>query len=83
MTIYWNPVGSPDPDPTVQVDYYEVYQDSQKLGEVTETSEYGMRDSIGGVAPDAVRSFVEQNTDKTPYMTDRRTEYVRGTPSSN
>jgi len=80
MTIYWNPVGSPDPDPTVQVDYYEVYQDSTKLGEPSEASDYGMPDSIGGVAPDAVRSFVSANTGKSAYEADHRTEYVRRTP---
>lgn len=80
MTIYYNPIGSPDPDPTVQVDYYEIYQDGTKLGEPPEPLDYGMPDSIGGVAPDAVRDFVTDQTQKSAYEADRRTDYVRGLP---
>lgn len=80
MTIHYNPIGDPHPDPTVQVDYYEIYQDGNKLGEVDEPSVYGMTDTIGGIAPDVVREFVTQNTTKTAYEADRRTEYIQGSP---
>ena len=80
MTIYWNPNGSPNPNPTVQVDYYQVYDEQTKLGEPNEPAEYGMPDELGEVAPNVVRLFVEQETSKTAYEADRRTEYVRGTP---
>ena len=80
MTVYWKPIGSIDPDPTVQVDYYEVYDGQTKLGEPTEPAEYGMPDELGNVAPDVVREYVEQETAKTAYESDRRTDYVRGSP---
>jgi hypothetical protein len=80
MTIYWNPIGDVEPDPTVQCEYYEVYENSTKLGDPAEPAEYGMPDSIGGIAPDIVREYVENNTERTAYEADRRTEYVRGTP---
>jgi len=80
MTIYWNPIGSPIPDPTVKVDYYEIYQDSQLLGEINEPAEYGMPDSIGAVAPDVVRSFVADELGISAYEADKKTEYIRNTP---
>lgn len=81
MSIYWQPHGSPDPDPTVHVDYYEVWQGSTKLGEPSEPAENGMPDSLGDVAPDAVREFVSNETSKSAYEADQRSDYVRGTPS--
>jgi len=80
MTIYYKPHGSPEPDPTVSVDFYEVWDGEEKLGEVNEPADNGMPDSIGGVAPDTVRELVTENTPKTAYEVDRRTDFIQGEP---
>jgi hypothetical protein len=95
MTIHWNPVEDEvNPD---TIDVWHVADDGTQtdIGPVDMGETTGMPDSIGGVAPDAVRTIVRNecassmNLGNSPVMDqyagqlilDLATQnYVRGTP---
>jgi len=93
MTIYWNPVeDQTDPD---SIDVWHVQDDTQTdIGPADVSGVPGMPDSIGGVAPDAVRDLVsdkyyDEITSGTVGLNDKaaqigrdrqKMDYIRGTP---
>jgi len=73
--ITWTPV-----EHNIDPDTIRVEQDGREIGIADVSDVSGMPDSIGGVAPDAVRELVEAELNKTAYEADRRTQYVDGRP---
>lgn len=83
MTIYWKPAdGTNNPD---SIDVWLVADDGTQtnIGPVDVSGVSGMPDSLGGVAPDAVRSLVaewfytEATPGNSPALNDNAAQAVR------
>lgn len=89
MTIYWNPDDGVNPE---YIEVWHVSDDGAITGPVTVdvSAESGMPDSIGGIAPDAVRERAIDHLKQNANWSDELTrgiifdmlalDYERGTP---
>lgn len=95
MTIYWNPVEDDENPDTIDVWFVQDDGTQHDIGPADVSGVSGMRDSLGGVAPDAVRAvvadykFSEMSPGNSPSHSQASTQagrdmdkldYVRGTP---